>query len=99
MRTLADIQAELRGQLPYLRERYHIESLGVFGSFARGDQTEESDIDLLVSFSATPDLLEYIDLAEHLETVLGHKVDLVTWDALEERKGMKSFVLRNLAQV
>ena len=92
MPTLEDIQATLRAQMPYLCERYHVETLGVFGSYVRGEQVEDSDVDLLVTFSKTPDLLEFVDLADHLEQLLGCKVDVATESSLRER--IRARVLR-----
>lgn len=62
---------------PEISQKYHISSLALFGSFARGEQTEQSDIDLLVDFSDTPDLLRFIELEEKIKSVLGRNVDLV----------------------
>lgn len=99
MPTLEDIQATLRAQMPALRERYHVETLGIFGSYVRGEQTEESDVDLLVTFSQTPDLLEFVDLADDLEQALGRKVDLVTRGALKRRRRLASYILREVQPV
>ena len=48
MKTLDEVRAELRAMLPDLRRRYPVAQLGVFGSYARGEQREGSDLDLLV---------------------------------------------------
>ena len=84
MRNLADIQATLREQMPYLREHYRVERLGICGSYVRGEQTEESDVDLLVTFSETPGLFDFVSLKHHLEDTLGLGVDLGMPDALKE---------------
>lgn len=60
-----------------LSETYHIASLMLFGSLARGEQTRSSDIDLLVDFSVTPDLLTFIELEERIKKRVGRDVDLV----------------------
>ena len=62
---------------PELFERYHITSLALFGSTARSEDSQKSDIDLLVEFSNTPDLLHFLELEETLEKMLGRSVDLV----------------------
>ena len=84
MPTAQDIEDRLRAELPYLRERYAVERLGLCGSFVRREQTGESDVDLLVTFSETPDLLEFVNLKRHLEDVLGREVDLGMPTALKE---------------
>ena len=62
---------------PEIMQSYHITSLALFGSFARGEQTLNSDVDLLVDFSNTPDLLRFIELEEKIKAVLERNVDLV----------------------
>lgn len=62
---------------PEIAKEYHISSLALFGSFARGEQSISSDVDLLVDFSDTPDLLRFIELEEKIKAVLGRNVDLV----------------------
>ena len=52
--------------------------LGVFGSVARGEDTLESDVDLLVKFDETPDFIEFIRLENQFIELLNRKVDLVT---------------------
>ncbi len=77
----------LRRQLPLLAERYQVESLGVFGSYVRHDQSPESDLDVLVTFYEPPGLLKFIELENYLSDVLGVKIDLVMKDALKPRIG------------
>lgn len=84
MSTLSDIKHTLRAEMPYLRRRYHVDRLGICGSFIRGEETGASDIDLLVTFSETPDLLEFVNLKRYLEGVLGRDVDLGMPTALKE---------------
>ena len=84
MRTLDDIRNRLRAEMPTLRERCHVERLGICGSYVRQEQTEESDLDLLVTFTETPGLFEFIGLKHHLEDTLDLSVDLGMPDALKE---------------
>ena len=56
--------------------------VGIFGSVARGEETESSDIDLLVKFSKRKSLLEIVKLEREISTALGRKVDLLTEAAL-----------------
>jgi predicted nucleotidyltransferase len=56
--------------------------VGVFGSIARGEATEQSDIDLLVRFSKRKSLLELVRLEREVSTALGRKVDLLTESAI-----------------
>lgn len=72
---LADVRRRLHGALPGLRARYGVSALAVFGSFARGEQTARSDVDLLVEFERVPGF-EFVALADELEALLGRPVDL-----------------------
>ncbi|MCY4217298.1 MAG: nucleotidyltransferase domain-containing protein [Flavobacteriaceae bacterium] len=54
--------------------------IGVFGSVARGDHTEESDIDILYQFNNSSDLLELIRLKKNIKKRLGKKVDFMCFD-------------------
>lgn len=55
-----------------------VKMIGVFGSFARGEATPQSDIDLLVQFSKRKSLLKMVKLERQLTTALGRKIDLLT---------------------
>lgn len=79
-----------------LFQRYPIRRLGLFGSFARGDATPESDIDILVEFSY-PVGLEIADLAFELESLLGHSVDLVSANAI--REPLRPYVEKDIVYV
>jgi hypothetical protein len=63
-------------------DQFAVKSLAVFGSVARGEATDRSDIDLLVEFNQPIGLFEFIRLKYFLENLIGSKVDLVTPDAL-----------------
>ncbi len=63
--------------MPELQEEYGVESLGIFGSYGRGEQGEGSDLDVLVEFSETPTLLDLAGLERHLSDLLGVEADLV----------------------
>jgi predicted nucleotidyltransferase len=89
MNTLEKVQESLRRQLPDLAARYHVRSLGVFGSVVRGEDRPESDLDLLVSFDTTPSLLTFLALERTLTDSLGRKVDLVMRDALKPQIGKR----------
>ncbi len=85
MKKTEKIKAKLEELKPLLREKYQVEAIGFFGSFARGEQTAKSDIDILVQFCEpnSIDLFDFIDLEEFLRQKLGVKVDLVTKEALK----------------
>jgi len=76
-----EILALLKQQKPFLQARFNVSSIGIFGSVARNEATEGSDIDILVEFNGRIGLA-FVDLAEFLERLLGAKVDLVSRRAL-----------------
>ncbi len=66
--------------------------LGLFGSFVRGEQTDESDVDVVVDFEpGKKKLHNLLDLADYLETIMARRVDLLTWE------GMAGFVQKHVA--
>jgi predicted nucleotidyltransferase len=83
MRTLDEVIAQLRRVQPDLRRRYPIRELGVFGSYVRGEQTEDSDLDILVNLGDGIGLLELAGLQQDLSDALGVRVDLVMRDAVK----------------
>lgn len=66
-------------------EKFKVKSLALFGSVARDEAREDSDVDILVEFAETPGFIQFIDLKFFLEDLLGCRVDLATRDALKPR--------------
>jgi predicted nucleotidyltransferase len=96
-KSFSIIKEKLRQQLPLLKERYQVMSLGIFGSYVRIEQIPESDLDLLVSFQEPPGLLKFIEMENYLSDLLGVKVDLVMRDALKPKIGER--ILKEVALV
>ena len=87
MKTLEEIEQILKAQKPYLKEKYHISEVGVFGSYVRGEQTRKSDVDVLVKFDSYEGLgLKYFRIGPYLSDLIGVKVDLV------DKKGLKPII-------
>ena len=84
MLSQRDIELKLQEIKPVLVDRFHVSSIGYFGSFVSGKQNSESDLDLLVEFSE-PVGWGFFTLEKFLEQSLGLPVDLVTKSALKER--------------
>lgn len=74
--SLDEVRARLRAALPDLRARYGLTSLAVFGSFARGEQTATSDVDLLVEYRGVLGLFDLGGLVVDLEDLLGRPVEI-----------------------
>ncbi|MBV6429092.1 MAG: hypothetical protein KIPDCIKN_03630 [Haliscomenobacter sp.] len=81
MITLSEAKTRLAKNKRRLFERYPLVEMGIFGSLAREEAGQESDIDILVEFSA-PVGFEIVDLVEDLEALLESPVDLVSKKAL-----------------
>lgn len=84
------IQQEIKNIILKHLKDYQPVSLGIFGSFARGESTEKSDIDILVKFKVAPSLLTLIKLENELSDLLGIKVDLITTGAIKNKRVKKS---------
>ncbi len=80
-----------------IKRQYHVSYLGIFGSYIRDEQTESSDLDLLVEFSETPSLFRFIQLENYLSELLQVKVDLVMKNALRPNIGKE--ILREVIEV
>ena len=81
-RSLEDIRRILLVHLPALRQQYGIKALGVFGSYVKGQQRRNSDLDLLVEYEEAPTFFQFVRLERVLSELWGVKVDLVMKSAL-----------------
>lgn len=81
-----EIVNQLRDLKPYLAHTYHIDTVGLFGSYARGDFDENSDIDILVGYSQITALWDRFDTIDDLEKIFHKRVDLAN------KKNLKRFI-------
>jgi len=95
--TLAQIRATLEAHYAALPARYHLSELGVFGSYVRGEQRLDSDIDILVAFTVTPSLFTLVALEDELRALLGVPVDVAVKSALRPHIGAR--ILREVVRV
>ena len=72
-------------------QKHQVVRAGLFGSFARNEETEGSDVDLLVQFSLVRGMFQYMDLKFELEDILKRKVDLVEYSAVRPRLNQSIF--------
>ena len=82
MKPEEEIEKTLKRLKPFLMEKFKVKKIGIFGSYVRGEASEDSDVDILVEFHE-PIGWEFIDFKEILEEMLGKKVDIVTVRALK----------------
>ena len=87
----------LNEQQKTLADRYSVKTLSLFGSVARGEARDDSDVDLLVEFNQPVGLFQFIELQQWLESLLGCKVDLGTPRSL--KTSIKDQVLREAIRV
>jgi predicted nucleotidyltransferase len=74
----------LRSHEQEIKDRFAVRRIGLFGSFVRGDETKESDIDILVEFE-DPTFRNFMNLAFFLEDLFGRRVDLLTPEGISRR--------------
>jgi predicted nucleotidyltransferase len=96
MKPQDGIRQTLKKFKPILKDRFKVKEIGIFGSYVRGEESEESDIDILVEFSE-PIGWEFIDVKEFLEEILGREVDLVTVKALKPQ--IKESIMKEVVYV
>jgi hypothetical protein len=89
MSQLNDIRFSLSQIKSELTEKYHVSTIGLFGSIVRDDFTSKSDIDIIVDFSQ-PIGVEFIDLANYIELKLKKQIDLVS------KKGIKQSYMKQI---
>jgi predicted nucleotidyltransferase len=77
-RSLDEVKGQLEALKPTLRKRFGVETIDIFGSYARGEQTEKSDLDILVTYSEMVDLLLISRLRRYLRRKLHMKVDVIS---------------------
>ncbi len=95
-KTQTQIQGIKNKILPILK-RAGVKRSSIFGSYIRGDQTKNSDIDILVDFPRGKSLFDFIDLELKLEEALGKKVDLGEYTTIKPR--LKDYILKEAVQI
>jgi predicted nucleotidyltransferase len=71
--------------------------IGIFGSYARGEENADSDLDILIDFESKVDLLELIGIEQELESLLGMKVDLITYRSINA--SLKPYIEHDLIKL
>lgn len=84
--SMKEIRNKLVENNLYLRKKFYVNEIGIFGSHIRGEAKEKSDIDILVTFEkGHKDFFNFIRLKFFLEQILGQKVDLIMKEAIKPR--------------
>jgi len=97
MKTREEIINKISALKKLIKGKYGVKTIGLFGSFIRGEQKEDSDVDILVEFEEGADLIDLIELENFLAEKLSCKVDVVPKRALREE--LKDTILREVAYI
>jgi predicted nucleotidyltransferase len=97
MKTRQEILAILRDKKSELASRYGVSQLALFGSYARNEQNEASDIDVVVEFEKPISGLSFVSLAEAIESAIGIRADVVPADGIKPR--YREFIGKDLVYV
>ncbi|MBZ4650843.1 MAG: uncharacterized protein PWP02_988 [Thermosipho sp. (in: thermotogales)] len=97
MKTLNEIISIIKDLKKEIEQKYKVEILGIFGSFARGEQKETSDVDILVKFHENATLFDFIGLSIFLQEKLGIDVDIVPQDAV--RKELREKINQEVVKI
>ena len=97
VRSLEEVKRQLQALKPTLKKRFKVETIDIFGSYARKEQTEKSDLDILVTYSEVVSLFTIYDLKQYLKRKLRIKVDIVSKEYLN--KYIKDQVLKEAVAV
>lgn len=91
MKNLQDFQEKLSQSKAFLQHKYKVTKIGIFGSYVRGEATNNSDLDILVEFEPNFKfgLLTFCNLENYLTELLGIKVDLVMKEGLKNKIGQQ----------
>ena len=89
MKNLNEIKEILYKQKSYFEKKYKVSELGIFGSYVKGEQNENSDLDILVEYSDKIGFFDLLHLEEELSALAGIKVDLVMKSNLKKYIGRR----------
>lgn len=96
MREIEELKKIIKQHKQELEQKFKVKNIAIFGSYARGEQTKESDVDVLVEFSGPVGFL-FLHLADYLEEILGVKVDLITPEAIKPNR--RKYIMEDLTYV
>lgn len=90
-----DTISTLKKHVKFIRQKFGVKRIGIFGSFARGEEREDSDLDVLVVFEEGQKTFDnYMDLKFYLEDLLDREVDLVTEKSLKPQ--LKDIIMKDV---
>jgi predicted nucleotidyltransferase len=98
-KTITEMKQILRTQKSYLAEKYGVSEIGVFGSYVRGEQRSDSDLDILIELEAPPriSLMGLVNLENYLSDLLGVKVQVTIKKNLKPR--LSPYILQEVVML
>jgi predicted nucleotidyltransferase len=96
MKNLEELKEILIQHKEVLKKKFKVKNIAIFGSYVRGEQNQESDVDILIEFQEPVGFL-FIHLADYLEEILGVRVDLLTPDAIKPNR--RRYIMEDLVYV
>lgn len=96
MKSLEELKEIINQHRQRLEEEFKVKSIAIFGSYAKGEESSESDLDVLVEFKEPVGFI-FIHLADFLEEILQTKVDLLTPDAIKPNR--RKYIMESLIYV
>ncbi len=97
MKSLEEIRMILKKHKSIVEKRFKVKEIGIFGSYVKGEQRDNSDIDILVEFYEPIGVFAFLDLEEYLTGLFNTKVDLVSKKTLKPRIG--KYILQEMISV
>ena len=97
-KSLEEIRRIIQEHKPILAKEFQVKEINIFGSYVRGEETSDSDVDILVEFEK-PIGLKIVDLKDYLEQILGIKVDVVSKKAVIRRPRLWKYIKEELVSV
>ncbi|MCL0034738.1 nucleotidyltransferase family protein [Dehalococcoidia bacterium] len=97
MKKFREIKEIINQRRKELEKKYKVKSIAIFGSYVRGEQIEDSDIDILVEFTKPVSLLHIVSVENYLSDILGIKVDVIPKKNIHEE--LKEIILSEAIQV
>ncbi len=89
MKTFSDIQNVIRDNMAELQRRFGVTKIGIFGSRVRGEQREDSDLDMLVEVNRPMGMIKFVQMEQHLSGITGIRVELFTKGSLKPFSGKR----------
>ena len=97
MKTYQEIKEILTENKERIKGNYRVKRLGIFGSYVRGEQREDSDVDILVTFDEPISLLKLVNFENYLQDITGVKVDVVPENSI--RPELRDIILNEVSYI